>query len=88
MNTALPVCLASSQLALHSEPGSYSVKENKTAEQQISLYPKMKPTHRDLRDESGNKYTELTVGLFCFVLFCFYRKISFLTQRKQWWKEF
>lgn len=50
MNTALPVCLASSRVALHSEPGSYPVKENKTAEWQISLYPKVKPTQRELRE--------------------------------------
>lgn len=37
MNTTLPACLAPSQVALHSKPGSYPVKEKEAAERQISL---------------------------------------------------
>lgn len=36
MNTTLPVCLALSQAALHSKPGSHPVKEKEAAERQIS----------------------------------------------------
>lgn len=36
-NTTLPLCLALSQVALHSKPASHPVKEKEAAEWQISL---------------------------------------------------